>query len=125
RSTQRALQNFDRLGYPRHKLHVVVNRFSKQIDLDLRQVERFLGERVMGYVQSDYKTAVNSINLGQPLVDSEPQSKIATELRQITERFSGVAQAAPAEARRGLLGNLFRKEKAAAGRLSAVGQTNS
>ncbi|HYY97595.1 MAG TPA: AAA family ATPase, partial [Pyrinomonadaceae bacterium] len=87
RSTQRALQIFDRLGYPRHKLHVVVNRFSKQIDLDLRQVERFLGERVTGYVQSDYRTAVNSINLGQPLVDSDPQSKIATELRQIAARF--------------------------------------
>jgi pilus assembly protein CpaE len=127
RSTQRALQIFDRLGYPRHKLHVVVNRFSKQIDLDLRQVERFLGERVMGYVQSDYKTAVNSINLGQPLVESEPQSKIATELRQIAARFSGGARqaAAPAEARRGLLGNLFRKEKAAgekavSGQLTAV-----
>ncbi|HEX8336914.1 MAG TPA: hypothetical protein VF621_09290, partial [Pyrinomonadaceae bacterium] len=92
----------------------------------LRQVERFLGERVMGYVQSDYKTAVNSINLGQPLVESEPQSKIATELRQIAARFSGGAQqAAPAEARRGLLGNLFRKEKAAgekavSGQLTAV-----
>src|ERR1044071_4303790 len=89
RSTQRALQIFDRLGYPRHKLHVVVNRFSKQIDLDLRQVERFLGERVAGYVQSDYRTAVTSITLGQPLVTNEPQSKIATELRQIAASFVG------------------------------------
>jgi pilus assembly protein CpaE len=126
RSTQRALQIFDRLGYPRHKLHVVVNRFSKQIDLDLRQVERFLGERVMGYVQSDYKTAVNSINLGQPLVESDPQSKIATELRQIAARFSTGVQTAPAETRRGLLGSFFRKEKAVKkeavnGQLSAVG----
>jgi pilus assembly protein CpaE len=121
RSTQRALQIFDRLGYPRHKLHVVVNRFSKQIDLDLRQVERFLGERVMGYVQSDYKMAVNSINLGQPLVESEPQSKIAAELRQIAARFGGnVAQPAPVEARRGLLGSLFKREKAVSGQLSAV-----
>lgn len=124
RSTQRALQIFDRLGYPRHKLHVVVNRFSKQIDLDLRQVERFLGERVAGYVQSDYKTAVNSINLGQPLVDSEPQSKIATELRDIAARFSASAPAAPARApRKGLLGSLFRKEKAqpVSGQLSTAG----
>src|SRR5919202_2328851 len=111
RSTQRALQIFDRLGYPRHKIHIVVNRFSRQIDLDLRQVERFLGERVMGYVQSDYKTAVNSINLGQPLVESEPTSKIATELRQIAAHFVGTVPAAPAEARR-TLGSLFRKEKA-------------
>ncbi len=126
RSTQRALQIFDRLGYPRHKLHVVVNRFSKQIDLDLRQVERFLGERVTGYVQSDYRTAVNSINLGQPLVDSEPQSKIATELRQLAERFCAAGPVAPPrEPRRGLLGSLFRKdkggEKAVSSQLTAVG----
>ena len=121
RSTQRALQIFDRLGYPRHKLHVVVNRFSKQIDLDLRQVERFLGERVAGYVQSDYKTAVNSINLGQPLVTHEPQSKIATELRQIAARFCGTVSAAPAEQRRGLLGSFFKKGKPVGRQLSAVG----
>src|SRR5947209_6316047 len=115
RSTQRALQIFDRLGYPRHKIHIVVNRFSKQIDLDRRQVERYLGERVMGYVQSDYKTAVNSINLGQPLVASDPASRIATELRQIAARFSRAAQDAPVtDARRGLLGSFFRRDKPAA-----------
>ena len=112
RSTQRALQIFDRLGYPRHKLHIVVNRFSKQIDLDLRQVERFLGERVAGYVQSDYKTAVNSINLGQPLVDSEPQSKIATELRQIAARFGAGAPLPVPDTRRRRLGSFFRRERA-------------
>src|SRR5919112_1424401 len=113
RSTQRALEIFDRLGYPRKKIHVVVNRFSKQIDLDLRQVERFLGERVAGYVQSDYKTAVNSINLGQPLVDSEPQSKIATELRQIAARFGAGAVMPVQEPRRRSLASLFRKDKPA------------
>ncbi len=112
RSTQRALQIFDRLGYPRHKLHVVVNRFSKQIDLDLRQVERYLGERVTGYVQSDYRTAVNSINLGQPLVESEPASKIAAELRQITAQVTGAQPLVPPETRGGLLGNLFRRKPA-------------
>jgi pilus assembly protein CpaE len=110
RSTQRALAIFDRLGYPRHKVHVVVNRFSKQIDVDLRQVERYLGQKVTGYVQSDYRTAVNSINLGQPLVESDPSSRIATELRGIAAAFSDSARVAPeAEARRGLLGSIFRR----------------
>ena len=75
----------------------------------------------MGYVQSDYKTAVNSINLGQPLVTHEPQSKIATELRQIAARFCGTVSSAPAEQRRGLLGSFFKKEKAVSRQLSAVG----
>ena len=78
RSTQRALEIFDRLGYPRKKIRIVVNRWSKQIDLDLRQVEKFLGEPVVGFIPSDYQTAVTSINLGHPLVLSEPQSKIVS-----------------------------------------------
>jgi pilus assembly protein CpaE len=114
RSAQRTLAIFDRLGYPRHKVRIVVNRWSKQIDLELREVERFLGERVMGFVQSDYRTAVNSINLGQPLVESEPASKIAAELRQIAAAVSGsttaVAVPAAPSPGRNLLGSLFRRQ---------------
>jgi pilus assembly protein CpaE len=108
RSTQRTLQIFDRLGYPRHKVRIVVNRWSKQIELDIKQVEHYLGERVVGHIQSDYNTAVNSINLGQPLVEADPQSRIAAEIRQIA---SGVTGASPAsqvlDARRGIWQSIF------------------
>src|SRR5689334_8268127 len=87
RSTQRSLEIFDRLGYPRKKIRIVVNRWSKQIDLDLRQVEKFLGEPVIGFIPSDYQTTVNSINLGTPLLQSEPNSKIAQEIRRIAARI--------------------------------------
>jgi len=117
RSTQRALAIFDRLGYPRHKIRIVVNRWSKQIDLELREVERFLGTKVMSFVQSDYRIAVNSINLGQPLVESEPNSKIALEIRQIAADITGHAATATApiagESRRKLLGSLFRRSTSA------------
>jgi pilus assembly protein CpaE len=111
RSTQRALEIFDRLGYPRKKIRIVVNRWSKQIDLDLRQVEKFLGEPVIGFIPSDYQTAVTSINLGQPLVQSEPNSKIATEIR----RIAGALAAAPLpvreepKLRRTLWSSLFKR----------------
>ncbi|HEV2802194.1 MAG TPA: AAA family ATPase [Pyrinomonadaceae bacterium] len=108
RSTQRALALFDRLGYPRHKVRIVVNRWSKQIDLDLRQVERFLGERVTGYVQSDYNTAVNSINLGEPLVKSDPASRIAQEIRHIAASITGGSvESEIKEPRKGLWGSIF------------------
>jgi pilus assembly protein CpaE len=108
RSTQRALQIFDRLGYPRHKVKIVVNRWSKQIELDIKQVERFLGERVVGYVESDYNTAVNSINLGQPLVESEPTSRIATAIRQIAASVTGaVTPSTVREPRRGVWQSIF------------------
>jgi pilus assembly protein CpaE len=116
RSAQRALEIFDRLGYPRKKVRVVVNRWSKQIDLDLQQVERFLKEKVAGFIPSDYQTAVTSINLGQPLVQSEPASKIAVEIRRITAGITGHAPHAeqPQPQRRKIFGGLFKRGSAAA-----------
>ncbi len=85
RSTQRALQIFDRVGYPRSKVRIVVNRFSKVVDLDLRQVEEIFGEPVIGSLTSDYQMVVNSINMGTPLVKSNPSSKIAREIERIAQ----------------------------------------
>ena len=113
RSTRRALEIFDRLGYPRKKIRLVVNRWSKSIELDQKQVESFLGERVIGFVQSDYRAAVNSINLGQPLVESAPASPVTADLRAIAAKlFEGNAdQIAPVvEAKRGL-SSLFRRQQ--------------
>jgi pilus assembly protein CpaE len=113
RSTQRALEIFDRLGYPRQKVRIVVNRWSKQIDLDLRQVEKFLGEPCIGFVPSDYQTAVSTINLGTPLVQAEPTSKIAQEIRRIAEQISlGVAPIEESSQRRGFLSSLLKKQPA-------------
>ncbi len=112
RSTQRALEIFDRLGYPRKKIRIVVNRWSKQIDLDLRQVEKFLGEPVIGFIPSDYQTAVTSINLGQPLVLSEPNSKIAIEIKRIASTLTSGAVHVEEEAvpRRKLWNSIFKRE---------------
>jgi pilus assembly protein CpaE len=111
RSTQRALEIFDRLGYPRKKIRIIVNRWSKQIDLDLRQVEKFLGEPVVGFVPSDYQTAVGSINLGTPLVLSDSSSKIAQEIRRISETIAvGVAPIEDAKPRRAVWKSLFKRD---------------
>jgi pilus assembly protein CpaE len=112
RSTQRALEIFDRLGYPRKKIRIVVNRWSKQIDLDLRQVEKFLGEPVIGFIPSDYQTAVTSINLGQPLVKSDPNCKISMEVRRIAKTLinSDVEIQEEPKLRRTLWGSLFKRE---------------
>lgn len=112
RSTQRALEIFDRLGYPRKKIRIVVNRWSKQIDLDLRQVEKFLGEPVIGFIPSDYQTAVTSINLGQPLVKSDPNCKIAMEVRRIAKTLinSEVEIQEEPKLRRTLWSSLFKRE---------------
>lgn len=111
RSAQRSLEIFDRLGYPRKKVRVVVNRWSKQIDIDLRQVEKFLGEPAVGFVPSDYQTAVSSINLGTPLVQSEPNSKIALEIRRIAQTLgSGVSEIEEAKPRKAFWNSFLKRQ---------------
>ncbi|MGH9943140.1 MAG: AAA family ATPase [Pyrinomonadaceae bacterium] len=120
RSTQKALEIFDRLGYPRHKIRIVVNRWSKQIDLDLRQVERYLGEQVAAFIQSDYLTAVNSINLGQPLVESAPQSRISVEIRRLVSNITGTTPEPEAvESRKGFWPSFMRRGQPGAGTAAA------
>src|ERR687891_881865 len=113
RSTQRALEIFDRLGYPRKKVRIVVNRWSKQIDIDLRQIEKFLNEPVIGFVPSDYQTTVNSINLGTPLVQAEPNSKIALEIKRIALKLNdGVAPIDESKQRKPFWASLLKKQSA-------------
>ena len=115
RSTRRALEIFDRLGYPRKKIRIVVNRWSKNIELDQKQVEDFLGERVVGFIHSDYRAAVNSINMGQPLLDSAPTSKVAADIRQIAAKLfdSKISQMAPIpENNKRSFNTIFRRQQA-------------
>jgi pilus assembly protein CpaE len=95
RSTKRALKVFDNLGYPRQKIRVVVNRWSKNIDEELHKVETHLGERLIGFVPNDYRKVMDSINLGRPLVQTEPTSKIALEIKRIAALITQNGTAVP------------------------------
>ena len=110
RSTNRALKVFNRLGYAKTKVHVVVNRWSKNIDVPLEKVEAHLDERMIGLVPNDYRKVMGSINLGQPLVESDPTSKITVEIRRIATLVSGGGDTSATQARKGLLRGMFGRQ---------------
>ncbi len=114
RSAQRSIEIFDRLGYPRKKVRVVINRWSKQIDVELQQVERFLGERVIALVPNDYRAAVNSVNLGLPLVESQPTAGISTEIRRVASLIADGGIDSENKSQKGFLGSIFRRQASTA-----------
>jgi pilus assembly protein CpaE len=107
RGTKRALKVFERLDYHRDKVHVVVNRWSKHIDVQLQKVEAHLGEQLIGFVPNDYRKVMDSINLGRPLVQADPSSKITAEIKRIAALVSGNGHSPSAPPRRKLLGTMF------------------
>lgn len=124
RGTKRALKVFDRLGYPRAKVHVVVNRWSKNIDVELKKVEGHLGEQLIGFVPNDYGKVMDSINLGRPLVQSDPSSRITTEIKRIADLVSkGKHTASPQPLKRSLRGRFGRQNHQSALELAITPET--
>jgi len=107
RATKRALKVFERLDYSRDKVHIVVNRWSKSIDVQLQKVENHLGERLIGFVPNDYRKVMDSINLGNPLVRAQPASKITAEIKRIAALVSGNGHSPSGPARKKLFGTMF------------------
>jgi hypothetical protein len=108
---RRIREGIDRIGYPRKKVHVVVNRHSKHIDVELQKVELHLGEHLIGFVPNDYKKVMDSINLGQPLVQGDSSSRIAVEIRRLAAHLSGGSQGLPAQPRKGFLKSIFNRQE--------------
>ncbi|HEY2974948.1 MAG TPA: AAA family ATPase [Pyrinomonadaceae bacterium] len=110
RSTKRALKVFERLGYPRGKVHVVVNRWSKNIDVELQKVEAHLDEQLIGFVPNDYRKVMESINMGRPLVQTDTSSKLTLEIKRIAALVSSSNHIASPQTRKRLLGSVFSRQ---------------
>lgn len=101
RSAKRALDLFKRLGYDRERIKLVVNRYEKTPEFDLKQVEKVLETKIYATLANDYPAAIASINMGEPLVLNKTQPLITQDFYQLAGLLSGqstpsdeVAQAA-------------------------------
>lgn len=110
RATQRALAIFQRLGYPRQKVRLVLNRWNSQSDLALKDIEHYLAERIASLLSDDYGAVVSSINLGKPLLDAGTASTLVSELKRLISFYAPAAAEPAAAQRKGLLDVFFRRQ---------------
>ncbi len=90
RSAKRALDIFARLGYDRRRIKVVINRYTKTPEFDLKQVSKVLETDVFATISNDYQAAISSINVGEPLVLSKNQSRIIHDFGALASKLSGI-----------------------------------
>lgn len=110
RGAQRALLLFNRLGYPRQKVHLIVNRWSKKTSLPLARVEEFLGESIACQISNDYLQVVDSINQGQPISNLANDSALALDLRRLATILGAPIKAATGKPRHKLFQSLLRRQ---------------
>ncbi|MFN7927510.1 MAG: AAA family ATPase [Blastocatellia bacterium] len=109
RGAQRALSLFNQLGYPRQKVHLVVNRWSKKANLPLEQVEEFLGARIACQISNDYPQVIDSVNQGQPLSKASLDSALAADLRQLATMLRLPFKALANKQRQPMLASFLRR----------------
>jgi pilus assembly protein CpaE len=81
--TQKLLQTL-RGGYvPPERLHVVLNRVSRQNQLQVPDLEKALEQPVAGIIPNDGKIVPASINAGVPFVITHPHSAVSESIRTL------------------------------------------
>jgi pilus assembly protein CpaE len=77
------------LGYPRDKIHIVLNRANSNVGLTSADVERALGPGQYFYLKSYGQLLTTGFNLGQPSVLAQPRSEFTRAMREMAEFVIG------------------------------------
>jgi pilus assembly protein CpaE len=87
KNIQRTIGVLEKLGVPRNRLQVLLNRFDRaQQGVDRNAVERIAGREIFASIPNDYPTVMRSINSGIPLASTN-HTEIARSFAELTQRL--------------------------------------
>ena len=103
RNTDRILNDLGRKGYNLDRIRLVCNRFGREAGyLEPADVEATLKRKLTWTLPEDWKTSSTAINVGNPLLDWAPKSKLRAAYRDIAQAIAsgdtGESVASPEEA---------------------------
>jgi pilus assembly protein CpaE len=91
KNTKLCLETMTELHYL-DKVNIVLNRSSRELGLDLPEIEKSLNVKVNYEIPSDGKTLVNAVNKGIPFVELNAQSKATEGIRKMAASLSGKSE---------------------------------
>jgi pilus assembly protein CpaE len=118
RSSQRLLRLFDRLGYDRQKVKLVVNRYMPGEEITVDDVEETLEHSVFWKIPNTYFVVMSAINRGIPVSMVENSKDITNSFLELSYKLIGIVNPGATKLSgtevaksSGILGNLFSKAK--------------
>jgi pilus assembly protein CpaE len=94
KNAERFVGALRRMGIESGKMKIVVNRYVKKgWDIDPEEVERALGLKISWMVPNDFKTAIEAINFGEPVVIRAPRADMSTSLTGLAQMLNAKASA--------------------------------
>jgi pilus assembly protein CpaE len=77
-----------KLGYPRERFRLVVNRYEKGGDVTLADIEESLGMKVAVSVPNNFASVAYSINHGVPILKHAPRDLVSRALLELAETLA-------------------------------------
>lgn len=107
RNAQRCLSIFERMGYKKEKIKLLINRYQKSLEIRSKDIEDTLSFPVSWFFPNDWSTIMNAVNSGVPL-STVNHSEIAGSFASFVQQVAGLQPTKQPEKKKGLLG-LFGK----------------
>jgi len=107
RNAQRCLSIFERMGYKKEKIKLLINRYQKSLEIRSKDIEETLSFPVYWFFPNDWPPIMNAVNSGTPL-STVNHSEIAGSFSSFVQRVAGLQPQREPERKKGFLG-LFGK----------------
>jgi MinD-like ATPase involved in chromosome partitioning or flagellar assembly len=109
RSAYKALSIFERLGYDRDKVCVVLNRFSKKAEVPVELIEDTLDREIFHTLSNDFRFISKVISEGRLAREVNPKHTLVGEYESFALKLISRPDLLPQS--RGLFGRLFSRRK--------------
>ncbi len=107
RNAQRCLSIFERMGYKKEKVKLLINRYQKSLEIRSKDIEETLSFPVYWFFPNDWSTIMNAVNSGMPL-STLNHSEIAGSFASFVRQVAGIQPQKLPDKKKGFLG-LFGK----------------
>ncbi|MFN8008932.1 MAG: AAA family ATPase [Terriglobia bacterium] len=107
RNAQRCLSIFERMGYKKDKIKLLINRYQKSLEIRSKDIEETLNFPVYWFFPNDWPTVMNAVNRGTPLT-AVNHTEISSSFAQFVQQVASIPTPRVIEKKKGIF-SLFGK----------------
>ncbi len=85
RNSQRCLELFNKLGYDKDKVKIIINRFMENDEIKEDDIERLLCKQIYWKIPNNYFAVMSAINKGVPLCEINSSTNTAQSYKDLTQ----------------------------------------
>lgn len=88
RNTQRCLELFEKLGYDKEKIKIVVNRYMENDEIKEVDIEKVLSKDIYWKIPNNYFAIMSAINKGIPVSDVNDTTNVSQCYKKLAQQIS-------------------------------------